>query len=291
VKSSGAPLRALAAAPFLLSGALLQPAAAHAQPASKLAVSEAVVHQYEDGPPIPASHAFLAGESVWVSARFNGYKRSEDNRLLLSWQMEVFDPQGVPLVETKTGKVDAELAPQDKEWVPKVRHDFLIPPLGDPGTYQIVISVTDELAKTMAKREARFQVKARAVEPSDTLVIRNFRFLRSENDGPPLNPPAYRAGDPVWAQFDITGYKLAENNRFHISYGIEVVRGDGKSMYSQPEAANEQEQSFYRKRYMPGTFSLQLTPDLAKTDYTVVIRVRDHVGVQEHESRHTFHVE
>jgi hypothetical protein len=36
---------------------------------------------------------------------------------------------------------------------------------------------------------------------------------------------------------------------------------------------------------------LQLTPDLAKTGYTVIIRVRDHLGNQQHESRHTFQVE
>jgi hypothetical protein len=264
--------------------------AALSQQPSKLSIVDAVIHQFEDGPAIPASHSFLTGESVWISARFSGYRRVED-RLLLRWKVEVFDPQGVPLVESKADKIDAGLAPQDKEWLPKVRHDFLIPPLADPGTYKVVIHVDDDLAKASVKRELSFQVRGHTVEPSDALVVRNFRFLRSENDTQPLSPAAYRPGDPVWAHFDITGYKLEEKNRFHISYGVEVLRADGKSMYSQPEAANESEQNFYRKRYMPGTFSLQLTPDLAKTDYTVVIRVRDHLGKQDHEARHTFHVE
>jgi hypothetical protein len=265
-------------------------AAALGQQPLKLNIAEAIIHQFEDGPPIPASHSFLTGESVWVSARISGYKRVDD-RLLLHWQADIYDPQGVRLVEAKADKIDAGLAPQDKEWLPKVRHDFMIPPLADPGTYKLVITVTDDLAKTSAPKELAFQVRGHVVEPSETLVIRNFRFLRSENDTQPLNPAAYRPGDPVWANFDITGYKLEEKNRFHISYGVEVLRGDGKSMYSQPEAANESESTFYRKRYMPGTFSLQLTPDLAKTDYTVVIRVRDHLGKQEQEVRQTFRVE
>jgi hypothetical protein len=257
----------------------------------KLAISELVIHQFEDGPPVPGAHAFLTGETIYISARFTGYKKSEDDRLLLRWQVEVLDPKGVKLVETKADKIDASLAPQDKEWRPKVRHDFAIPPLADPGTYKVVLTVSDELGKTDAVREAAFRVKGHIVEPSDTLVIRNFRFLRADDDTAVANPPAYRPGDAVWAHFDITGYKLEEKNRYHISYGVEVVRADGKSMYSQPEAANEREETFYRKRYMPGTFSLQLTPGLAKTDYTVIVRVRDQLAGQDYESRHTFHVE
>ena len=278
-------LHIVAALVFVAASALAQ------QQPSKLAVTDAVIHQFEDGPPIPASHSFLTGESVWVSTRFSGYRRSENDRLLLRWQVDVFDPQGVLLVETRTDTVDVELAPQDKQWMPKVRHDFLIPPLADPGTYKVVITVHDDLAKTTATKELPFQVRGHVVEPSDTLVLRNFRFLRSEEETRALNPAVYKQGDPVWAHFDITGYKLGEKNRFHISYGVEVVRSDGKSMYSQPEAANERQENFYRKRYMPGTFSLQLTPDIAKTGYTVVIRVRDHVGERDHEARHTFQVE
>ena len=261
------------------------------QQPSTLAVTDAVIHQFEDGPPIPSSHSFLAGESVWISTRFSGYRRSANDRLLLRWQVDVFDPKGIPLVETRKDTVDVELAPQDKAWMPKVRHDFLIPPLADPGTYKVVITVHDDLAKTAATKELPFQVRGQMVEPSDTLVLRNFRFLRSEEDATALNPATYKQGDPVWARFDITGYKMGERNRFHISYGVEVVRSDGKSMYSQPEAANERQENFYPKRYMPGTFSLHLTPDIAKTSYTVVIRVRDHVGQQDHEARHTFVVE
>ena len=70
-----------------------------------------------------------------------------------------------------------------------------------------------------------------------------------------------------------------------------LVRFDGKSMYSRTGGRQWRQENFYRKRYMPGTFSLQLTPDIAKTGYTVVIRVRDHVGERDHEARHMFQVE
>ena len=123
-------LRIVAALVFVAASALAQ------QQPSKLAVTDAVIHQFEDGPPIPGSHSFLTGESVWVSTRFSGYRRSENNRLLLRWQVDVFDPQGVLLVETRTDTVDVELAPQDKQWMPKVRHDFLNSAAGRSGYVQ-----------------------------------------------------------------------------------------------------------------------------------------------------------
>jgi hypothetical protein len=277
---------------FLLLTALIS-AAAQAPP-QQITIAVADLHQYEDGPPLRDAASFVSGDMVFVSARFAGFKKVEkDDRqwIHLVWQVEAFDPQGVPVVESKKDKVETDLAPQDKDWMPKVRHNFLLPPLADPGDYKVVITVNDEFAKTSAKRELKFRVRGQIVDASDTLVIRNFRFLRSEADGPGLNPPVYRAGDPVWARFAITGYKLGERNRFHVSYGIEVLRASGKSLYAVPEAANEQEENFYRKRYVVGSFSLQLTPDITKGEYTVVIRVLDHLGDQRYESKHVFVVE
>jgi hypothetical protein len=274
--------------------ALLLPVILTPQSGPQISIPEASLHQYEDGPPLPGSHVFVPGDTMFVTARFAGYRKVEkDDRqwMNLAWTVEAFDPEGVPIVESKSGKIDTDLAPQDKDWLPKVRHDFLLPPLADPGEYKVVVTVNDGLAKTSARRELKFPVKAQTVAPSDTLVIRNFRFLRGEADGPGLNPASYRPGDPVSARFAITGYRLAERNRFQVSYGIEVLRASGKSLYSVPEAANEREETFYRKRFLIGSFSLQLTPDISKGEYTVIIRIRDHLGNQEHESRNVFLVE
>jgi hypothetical protein len=175
--------------------------------------------------------------------------------------------------------------------MPKIRHDFLIPPLADSGEYTVALSVSDELASTSTRRELKFRVRGQDVAPSDTLVVRNFRFLRDDRDGPGLHPPAYRPGDAVWVRFAITGYRLGEKNRFHVAYGVEVLRASGASLYSAPQAADEQEETYYPKRYVLGSFNLQLTPDISKGDYTVVLRVRDALGSQEHEARHVFTVE
>jgi hypothetical protein len=274
-----------------ISGALA--AAAQAPAPGKLAIAEPALHQYEDGPTLATSYVFQPGDFVFVSARFTGFRRVGDDppRIHLRWKAEAFDPAGVPIVESKAGEIDTALAPQDEDWMPKVRHEFPLPPLADSGEYKVVLTVEDEFGKTSATRELRFHVKGMDVAPSDTLVVRDLRFRRGEQDGPGIRPPSYRPGDPVWVRFEITGYRFAERNRFHVSYGVQVLRASGASLYSVPEAADEREETFYRKRYVLGIFSLQLTPDISTGEYTLVLQVRDHVGGQEHEERAVFTVD
>lgn len=233
---------------------------------------------------------------VFVAFRIGGYQRSKDKddkeSLKVSWQVEVFDFDNVPVVPPKKELLAANLEPQDKEWMPKLRHDFLLPELADTGTYKVVISLKDEIAGAAAKAELPFKVRGWAVEPSDRLVVRNFRFVRSERDGIGLKVPAYRAGDPVWGRFDMTGYKLGPGNQFDVAYGLEVVRdADNRTLYTEPEAARLQDKSFYRKRYAPGVLNLNPQADTAKGSYTIVLRVRDNLGGQTAESRHTFQIE
>ena len=53
----------------------------------------------------------------------------------------------------------------------------------------------------------------------------------------------------------------------------------------------KQVESFYPKRYVAGILSLKLDPDIAKGEYTIVVTVRDQVGKQQYQSRHSFRVE
>jgi hypothetical protein len=121
-----------------------------------------------------------------------------------------------------------------------------IPPFADSGSYRAVIAVKDELAGKETSKEVSFQVRGRDVEPSDRLVVRNFRFLRAEDDVQPLAAvAAYRPGDAVWARFEMTGYKIAEQNRFHVDYGLAVLGPSGKTLFSQPQAAVEQDRPLF----------------------------------------------
>jgi hypothetical protein len=95
----------------------------------------------------------------------------------------------------------------------------------------------------------------------------------------------------LWARFEIAGYQLGEGNSFQVGYGLEVFRANGESLFKQEEAAKEQGKSFYPRRYLGGGLSLQLTKDLAPGEYTIALRIRDGIGKQESESKHSFRVE
>lgn len=262
-----------------------------------LAIVEATISQYEDGTPVPATYRHFPGETVFLAFRIQGYQREEkqDERkfLKLNWRVELRDPANRLVVQPKTGKIDAELAEQDKEWKPKQRWEGLLPPLIPSGDYQLVITLTDEYAKKEVSRTLTLPVKGYDVEPSRELTVRNIRYYRSEpsSQQEPLEVAAYRPGDTVWAQFDIAGFRLGEHNRFEVSYGIEVFRASGQSLYKEEEAARLAEANFYPKHALPGAFSLTLTPDLAKGPYTVLVRVKDLAGNQSFETKTGFTVE
>lgn len=259
--------------------------------AGPLAVVSAAIEQNEGGAPLPASFEHIPGEVLFFSFQVQGYQVSPDRKIKLHYKLEAADPQGIALMPALEGPIEAELAPQDKDWKPKIRHEVTIPPLGPSGKYRITVEVTDELAKSAARQEVPFLVRGREVAPSDTLVIRNFRFYRSEEAAEPLTKAAYRPGEAVWARFDITGYKFGTGNRVDVSYGVAVLNAEGKQLWSQPEAAVERSESFYPKRYVPGAMSLNLQQNIRLGTYSLVVTARDAVGNQTAEAKAAFAVE
>jgi hypothetical protein len=258
--------------------------------AEPLAVVNAAIRQMEDGAPLPPGFTYTPGDILFFSFQVSGYQAAED-KVHVSYQIDALDPKGVRLMEPIKGAVEATLAPQDKNWMPKVHPEIAIPPLAGSGTYKIVARVHDEVAKTDAMKEVSFSVRGHEVAPSDTLAVRNFLFYRSESDPRPLENAVYRAGDAIWARFDIIGYKLGEGNNVEVSYGIAVLNEEGKVLYSQDQAAVEKGGSFYPKRYVPGQMSLTTQSNMRKGDYYIVVKVDDRVGDQKSEAKEKFTVE
>ena len=253
-----------------------------------------MLHQSEDGPPVPASFQFVPGDLVFFSCQLGGYKKVEkDNKQIihLTYSIEVRDQRSVLLAPVEGGEIVTEVSAEDKNWMPKVRFSFSIPSFVDSGEYQILTKAKDEMSGSEAQARAQFTVQGRNVAPSETLVVRNFRFLRGEDDQNPLAVAAYRPGDTVWARFEMTGYKLGDKNQFDIEYGLTVLRPNGQVTYSQPHAAEEKTQTFYPQRYNPGVLSLNLPKDLQLGEYTIVLTVRDILGAQTYEMKERFSVE
>lgn len=275
-------------------GAMLCALAVGATTDAKLTVVRPTLHEGDDGPPIVAGYRYMAGDLVFFSFQVSGYKKlgvEPDEKIDVAYEMNVRDSKGVLLDPPNVGSVGTGVAHEDKDWLPKVRYQFPIPPLADPGDYKISLKLWDRFAKTEASLDVPFLVTGHIVEPSDTLVVRNFRFLRTEEDKNPLAIAAYRPGDTVWARFDMTGYKFGPENQFAVSYGVAVALADGTISYSQPHAAEEKTKTFYPQRYTPGIVSLNVPPDLKKGEYTLIVTAKDDQGDQSTEIRQKFTVE
>ncbi len=260
-----------------------------------LSVERIALHQFEDGPLLAPTHVFLPGETVFFSCRLTGYQLAvsgdEQRSVKLSWRLQVTDPSGVPLVPEIAGQIAEPVSRQDKNWLPKVLHSFVVPPFAPGGTYRIKISARDETASADLSSGLDFQVRGHAVEESPTLTARNFHFVRGENDGPPLDPAVYHPGETLWARFDITGYRYGEKNRYAVEYGLAILRESGEQVFAQPGAAADTAESFYPQHYVPGALSLNLAAGVPEGAYTLVVTMADKVGGQTAEVRGPFRIE
>ena len=262
-----------------------------------LAIVHAVFSTSEDGPPEASDEDYFPGETIHFSCQAEGFRKADKPKdvgkqdVSLKFQIEVRDKNGALLKPVQEGKIETTVTPEDKNWMPKLRETISVPPLADTGEYAVLVKLSDELASTNIEKSAVFHVKARDVAASDTLIVRNFRFLRTEDDEKPLPVAAYRPGDSVWARFDMTGYKLGDKNQVDIEYGLTVLREDGSVAYTEPQAANQKTQTFYPQRYQPGVLNLNLAKDQPLGKYTIVLAVRDNLSKQTYETRETFSVE
>ena len=262
-----------------------------------LAVVHPVFARSEDGAPEASDEDFVPGETVYFSCQAEAYRKLDKpddygkQNISLKFQIEVRDKSGALLKPVEEGKIETTVTQEDKDWKPKLRDTIVVPPLADSGEYTVLVKLSDELAKAAVEKTAVFHIKGRDVAPSDTLVVRNFRFLRTEDDAKPLPVAAYRPGDSVWARFDMTGYKFGEKNQVDIEYGLTVLGEDGSVAYTEPQAANQKIQTFYPQRYQPGELNLNLGKEQPLGKYTIVLAVHDNLGRQMYETRETFSVE
>jgi hypothetical protein len=152
----------------------------------KFGIVRQAFSQSEDGEVASSKYEFLGGEVLYFSCQVEGYAKTEKDDIKLTFEIEAKDAKGVLLVAPITGKIETNLSPEDKDWLPKLRATIPIPALIPPGEYQVLVKVKDELANASVESHATFRVQGREIEPSSTLVVRNFRFLRSEEDTKPL---------------------------------------------------------------------------------------------------------
>jgi hypothetical protein len=259
----------------------------------QLAVVQPVLAQFDGGPAVAPGFGFASGESIFFHFDIGGFKPEgdEDLKLKLSWECQVFDAAGAAMTELKKGDVRVDLAPEDKKWRPRVRVELPIPQGVAAGMAEIRIALVDHVAGAKAAHVVPFRTRGIRLDGLEKLQPLRFRFLRAEDSTEALAVAAYRQGDMLWARFEIAGFQTGAGNSLGVSYGLEVFRANGESLYKQDEAASETGRSFYPRRFVQGALSLQLSKDLAPGEYTIALRIRDSIGKQESETKHSFRVE
>jgi hypothetical protein len=272
----------------LLLVALL-PAVLGAAPA--LQIVKPIISQMEGGAPDPPGFTHVPGETLYFSCRVAGFQQTSEEKIHLSFSVQAFDPQGVALTELYKNEIVEEVSPKDKEWQPKIETELQIPALVPTGAYKIVVKLEDQIAKASQELTVPFQVRGHDVETSESLTVRNLHFYRNEDDTQPLATAVYKPGDGVWARFDITGYKFGEGNKIHVGYVTSVIAPSGKVLWTQPEPATEQSESFYPKRYVAAAFGITLQPNIRPGEYMISVQVKDAVGNQTYEAKGAFTIQ
>jgi hypothetical protein len=249
----------------------------------------------EDDPFVAPSFRFMPGEFLYFVFQVGGYhveKKGEDSGTVrLEYEVEIVDSAGVPLTAPEKGVIEDETSPKDKDWLPKRRVSFQLPPFLAAGQFTLRVTVKDNNSKAEATKEFPFQTGGRQLAMGPELSVQHFTFYRTEQEADPLDVASYRAGDTVWARFDITGFKTGAGNKYQLEYGVAALKPDGSVLFKQAKAAELTAESFYAAQFVPGVLSLTTTSTLPHAEYTIVLTIRDVIGKQVMASRHTFRIE
>lgn len=287
--------RAAAAALGALALALAQAVPLTAQPSDLgaeagpgLALVNLDLLDRQDGYAIPADSRFLPGETIHLYFQIGGYQVGREFRISLSYEMRALDPEGRSFFAAEGGKIDTELAPQDDNWMPVVRYSPRIPDHAGGGTYSIQIVVRDELAETSVSARLPIAVDGSRVLSADQLLVRNFGFSRAEG-GDLLEYPVFDAGDEIWAEFFITGYKTRDDNTYQVESDAWVQDAQGEKLFDF-KPAGEAGRPFYPRLWLPARLRLQLDESIPPGRYAVVLRLRDMVGGVDATERYDFRI-
>jgi hypothetical protein len=260
--------------------------------APALHLVQTVVSDIDGGPPNPASFEYRPGQVLYFTCRVSGYTQDKEQQVHLAYSVQAFDARGVPVAEISKNNLTAEVTAQDKEWLPKIDTAISLPSLLFSGDYKITAKVEDLVAKTSAELTVPFKIRSHDdVQPSESLAVSAFRFLRNEDDTRAAEHAAYRPGDHLWAKFAIVGFRSGDGNKVDVSYVTSVLGPDGKTLWTQPEPAGEQEDSFYPKPYIQAEMGIEIQAKIKPGQYQLMVQAKDAIGKQTCEVKHPFTIE
>ena len=261
-----------------------------------LAIVDAGVQRSEDAPYVPKSFEFLPGEYVYFTFHITGFatrrnETTEVKSVSLEYEVTPQDANHVALTESAKDKITGDLSTEDKNWTPKRRASFLLPSYVAAGDFHIHVVVRDLIAKTEAVRDYPFQMGGVHITSAASIQAESFEFLRNQEDSAALDLPAYAPGDTVWARFQMVGFKNDPGNTYKLSYGIKILRPDGKTFLDEPRAANISSDSFYPAQFVPGELQITTPKNAERGAYSLTLTIRDLEANQSFDLKRRFTIE
>jgi hypothetical protein len=250
----------------------------------------AVVDAYFEDPDrrVVRNLVLNAGETCYFSFRISGFKQDAKQHLELEYTVRMLDPDGQPVVEDFTDKVEASLSPMDQNWLPKLDYQRVMPTFAPAGDYSLRVHVEDKLAKTTADFQGAFKVRGETVVPGDKMNVQQFIFSDTEN-GRQKNDDVYHQGSTLWARFKLAGYKV-DDKAYSIEQDLSILDADGKVLFSNPTSA-EKNRLFYPPKVLSTSFNLDVSKGVKPGEYTLRLNIRDKLANQEITYDAKFHVE
>jgi hypothetical protein len=261
-----------------------------------LGILDAGIERSEDAPFVSSDFQFLPGDYLYCRFQVSGYTidtdpKNEIRKLSLSYEITLRDAKGVALTPAVSGTIADELSSEDKNWTPKRRASFLLPSFVAAGVFSLHIVVKDLVAKNTTQTDLPFHIGGVHIVPSGGITIQNFQFLRNEDDKDPVEVPAYSPGDTVFARFDMVGFEFGPENKYHLAYGVVVLRPDGKPYLEQPSAAELVDGSFYPAQFLSGNVNVITAKTSARGQYLLILTARDVVAKRSYQLKRTFTLE
>lgn len=283
-------------ASLCLYSMIVSPVASAGDDVGSLAVIDGGVQRSEDAPYVPKDFQFLPGEFVYFTFHIAGFatkanQTTQVKSLSLEYEVTPQDSNHVPLTESLKDKITADLSSEDKNWTPKRRASFLLPSYVAAGEFNIHVVARDLIAKTETTRDYPFHIGGVHIGPASLIQAEGFDFLRNQDDANALELPAYAPGDTVWARFQMIGFKNETGNKYKLSYGVKILRPDGKTFLDEPRAAQISSDSFYPAQFVPGELQITTPKNAAHGSYVLTLTVQDLVANQSSELKRSFTVE
>ena len=279
---------------LVIPGLLAAAIALAAADVPSLSIRNLVISEADGGQNVASQYRFRPGEQVYLAFQITGFTKKEDedehDHIKLEFEIKVSDKAGVYLAKPITGRLDEELARQDKDWLPKINRNFSLPDTLVTGDYHIQILVRDLIAETKTSAGPPLGVEGPRVKATKTLEIQNFQFFSDEDNLKLLPKAVYKPGDAVHVKFNISGFSTGIANSYQVGYGLKVLRVDRSQLFAQPKAATEMDATFYPRAYLVGAFHLNLDKTIAAGKYFLIVELTDELTGLKHETERSFEV-